>query len=174
MIFQEETKANKRVLIALDVLARLKKGNYIARSRVWAKIPVRREEVENKLQVCDILDKKVCECCALGSILLSEIAFNNHYELNGYNYNEKGATLYIDLDEREEELKKIFSNVQLVLIEIAFEGGNGCYNFNSLSNDNRERYYDKAVSFYNKYSDADERLEAIMNNIVENKGTFKP
>jgi hypothetical protein len=31
-----------------------------------------------------------------------------------------------------------------------------------------------AINFGERYPDADERLEAIMKNIIKNRGTFKP
>lgn len=174
MTFNKQTKTQQRILIAKDVLERLDKKNYIAKSSVWVKFPASQEEVDKRLQVCDILDQKKCECCALGSILLSEISFNDHYTLKGGDSFNKD-TFFISLDDRQQELLKIFSRYQLVLIEIAFENGMGNYRFHNLPNNQKYRkLYQNAIDFYDIYPEVEARLRAIMNNIIRNKGTFIP
>jgi hypothetical protein len=60
-------------------------------------------------------------------------------------------------------LNRIFTQKQLILIESYFEGSQGYF-----KGDN-----EKTLVFLESYND-DERLEMIMQNIIDNDGTFKP
>ena len=66
-------------------------------------------------------------------------------------------------------MKKIFTRNQLALIENAFETGRGVYKYQA-----GEVAAEKAFLFGSKFVDEDKRMIAIMQNIIDNKGTFKP
>jgi hypothetical protein len=65
-------------------------------------------------------------------------------------------------------LNTFFSPTQLALIELYFEGGDGAWTPRSAAEAARVKLW------YETYSTARSRLLAIMQNIVDNNGTFKP
>jgi hypothetical protein len=71
----------------------------------------------------------------------------------------------------QKQLRKIFSRKQLMMIENAFEQGKGGLT-DELRRSDRNLYIKCASSYWGL--DATERLEAIMNNIIQNNGEFVP
>jgi hypothetical protein len=66
-------------------------------------------------------------------------------------------------------LLRYFTLNQIQLIEHTFEGGIGAVYW-----DSDHSMVNKSHAFYSRYPDSKDRLLAIMKNIVENNGTFKP
>jgi hypothetical protein len=63
------------------------------------------------------------------------------------------------------------------MIEIAYELGYGCFcesDFRDLSWEKQDELYEKCRQFGRGHKNNKARLLAIMENIIENKGTFKP
>jgi hypothetical protein len=64
-------------------------------------------------------------------------------------------------------LTSYFSPEQIGLIELAFERGDGWYPADTTDDDN-------AVEFGERYQYNTNRMKAIMQNIINNNGTFVP
>jgi hypothetical protein len=179
--FKKATKAEKRVMIAKDVLAQIKANRYIAESGTWVDANWNiRNEIDGTESVQKLFaDRTIetCNVCALGSLFMSCTNLNNNTCVSDINYGGEGT----EIGERIEEgdtlsngLNKIFSKKQLQLIEVYFEKGDGWfgedgYTGNYIGEDSRHVEY-----FNDAYPDDEDRLVEIMKNIVANDGTFVP
>ena len=174
--FKNATKAQKRVMIAKDVLEQIKTNRYLAESGTWVE-----PNFSTNSSYCDICDSpeisiqdifkdktiESCTVCALGGLFMSCINLNNNTTLKDFDeeYDDLGAL--IDGNKKlSNNLNRIFTRDQLILIEQYFEEGGGYFY--------RDDDCDLLDSFVDAYPDGQDRLKAIMENIVENKGTFKP
>lgn len=163
------TKAEKRVQIAKDVIEQILAKKYSAVSGDYVSstsmVPLNKEVLNR--------DNPKCKVCACGSLILSAIRlFNRHtcpITTNGSHI--KAMTL----------LKDWFSLAQLISIESAFEGWSNIAHGNGFHPDMVNKLADKAKAWRDssgfgnyemKFSD--EHIIAIMKNIIDNNGTFKP
>ena len=182
--FKKATKAEKRVMIAKDVLAQIKAKRYIPESGTWVDANWNIRGGIDEIHETDSVQKlfadrtiETCSVCALGGLFMSCTNLNNNTCVSDINYGGEGT----EIGERIEEgdtlsngLNKIFSKKQLQLIEVYFEKGDGWfgeagYTGNYIGEDSRH------VEYFNEaYPDDDERLVEIMKNIVANDGTFVP
>ena len=172
--FKKANKAQKRVMIAQDVLAQLKTKRYVAESGCWVQanynsaVPL--ADIKYKDSVQDLFAEKTiesCNVCALGGLFMSCTNFNNNTLLEELDDVSEDLGNLIDEEEKlSNKLNKIFSTSQLKLIEAYFEA-NGGY-FRDYDED------DRIEAFYNKHPSDKKRLQLIMENIVENEGTFVP
>lgn len=146
------TRAEKAVTLAKDVLAQLKSKKLIATrgvyldDEIWTMMSER--EGEQLQPLLEPLEE--CQVCALGSLFVAKVARYNKFECQG------DASSY-DL---RAALKGYFGEQQLFDIETAFE---------CSATGNCDM---RAVTFGRRYDDDEERLAAIMRNIVRNKGAF--
>jgi hypothetical protein len=182
--FKNATKAEKRVMIAKDVLAQIKAKRYIPESGTWVDANWNIRGGIDEIHETDSVQKlfadrtiETCSVCALGGLFMSCTNLNNNTCVSDINYGGEGT----EIGERIEEgdtlsngLNKIFSKKQLQLIEVYFEKGDGWfgeagYTGNYIGEDSRHVEY-----FNDAYPDDDERLVEIMKNIVANDGTFVP
>lgn len=183
-LFEKAGMAEKRVLIAQDVIAQLKAKRLKAEQGTWTDMSgsdVVRLDVDGSFQQTFLEHKGVqCQCCAVGSLFIGCALFANKISNGEIRDNwELGEHLFAKR-RFDNGFDKIFSRKQLGLIEIAFEGSTNFFDDNdwtgveAASASRKEQ--DAAYDFYSRYSDASakETLTAIMENIVENKGTFKP
>lgn len=127
--FSAASKAEKRVLIAQDVIARIKTGQYTAKNGVyWVPNKKFRDRIDQAyfddeatgLREVIVSGEAQCSCCALGSLITSCVAKTNNVLLKDSN-----ALDFLDdsLDvARKAGLGKYFTTKQLDLIENAFEG----------------------------------------------------
>lgn len=156
-IFRAATKSEKRVMIAKDVLEQLKLKRIKAKGGAYVEFPNSVgiiNDVKNKTkQVCELLEENRCECCAFGSMIISDILINDKVECG-----EIKASGFLIVGETR--LRKYFSYDHLRLIERTFEG------WECIGSPSRK--------FHDKYTDDTKRLIAIMKNIIKNKGTFIP
>lgn len=131
-----------------------------------------------------------CECCALGGIMMSCTLYNNNQTLHDFCDNDSHVGDVVnDKEKFANGLHRIFSRQQLALIECAFEGGKG--GFSAVLDDyfdDEEDFFTvdpllanlpretltRAVSYADKYPVPENRMIAIMRNIIKNNGTFKP
>ena len=171
--FKKATKAQKRVMIAQDVLAQLKAKRYVAESGCWVQPnynPTNTWADKYTESVQELfLEKKIesCNVCALGGLFMSCTNFNNNTllkDLDDVSYN-LGA-LVDDKEKLSNKLNSIFTTNQLKLIESYFEANDGFFQ------DSDED--DRIEAFCDKYTSDKKRLQLIMENIVENNGTFVP
>lgn len=203
-LFSKANKQQKRILIAKDVLNLLKQKRIIAiRTRFVRNYSLheKQRDVKYKNQPDEPLQPLLlnpaippCECCALGSMMLSCTMFNNKENLSDYTLDFETLSDTVWESKRAASGHKkpkngfadFFSEKQLALIEFVFEirfsSFNGEYeNSGVIANSLRLRndygitidVHKKAITFAKKYSDQEERLKAIMRNIIRNKGIFK-
>lgn len=174
--FKNATKAQKRVMIAKDVLGQIKTNRYLAESGTWVEPNFSRNSRVS--EICDspetsiqdtFKDKTIesCTVCALGGLFMSCINLNNNTTLRDFDEEADDLGALIDGNRKlSNSLNRIFTREQLILIEQYFEEGAGYFY--------RDDDCDLLDSFVDTYPDEQDRLKAIMENIIENKGTFKP
>lgn len=179
--FKAASAAGKRVLIAEDVLEQLKNNRIKATSgefvsfdhREGYQLPFDNEDsVQEKIFSREI---ETCQCCALGSLAVSCVLFNNNVTIE--NAQDQLCNLGDGIFEERKfthGLTKYFSRKQLELIENAFEQGEGYFNECDIELVNSSENIEKAIKFGENYENVNNRLKAIMKNIIENKGTFIP
>lgn len=181
--FKKATKAQKRVLVAKDVLAQIKAKRYIAEAGMWV-----RPNWSHKIDSCSIditdsvqklfADRSIesCNVCALGGMFMSCTNLNNNTTVEQLE-DEVADRLGEKIEHGENlsnGLNKIFTSKQLQLIEMYFENGEGWfgeYGYTGCSNGTDQHHIE---AFYEKYPDDDDRLKEIMKNIIANDGTFVP
>lgn len=173
----------KRVAIAKDVLAAVTAkliipttGTYFAvNSEILKASPG--EELQRFL--LDASKDDPCTACALGSCFAAKVRLGDRYKLpRHYNDSSRIHPDEINSDARN-QLKAYFTERQLSLIESAFE----MKNIDHWIDSNYTEGYDnhelnskspisRAIHFGNEYTTDEDRLIAIMENIIKNKGTF--
>jgi hypothetical protein len=169
------TPAEKRVQIARDVLAQLFSKRLKAEPGVWLsglkeKNLFTKTDVRKDPELKEILSKtKQCEGCALGGMFMCAVERADHLKLSQLDAVKElkdNQTTYLDAHISEDDafsyMRKFFSQDQLDMIESAFEQGTGACH-----------HYD-AVEFIEGDVDPQTRMRLIMENIVANKGAFRP
>ncbi len=172
----KKTKAAQRVEIAKDVIKHIKAKKITTKS--WTYFDASNLSKYSGKQLKEVLPKlKKCEVCALGGMFYSYV---NRYNDFTVPKSTNGDVEIRDYDMRN--VMKIFTTPQLYLIETAFEGKdvnwNQCRNKTNLADSTIE----KAIDYRTRNgfplakigSKGDKILIHIMNNIIKNKGTFKP
>ena len=161
--FNKMSKAKKRITIAEDVIASLKINKYTATPGSYLEVQTNKDydSLPGDSQALLHTEEVSCDVCAIGAIFASKVRKGskcNYDLLNGDN-----DSLLIA------NLKGIFNEIELRIIETAFEG-------EAQSGLVKEADEEAAVSWYGKNhpDDADKRLVAIMKNIIKNNGNFIP
>ena len=202
VIWKASSKREKAVLVAQDVLARLKSGKFTAESGRWLEF----EDINMKeapVQEC-ILRGEECRGCAMGGLMMGLIAWRNkvkfsdisgqYDDIYGFGLGDDAFKYGFGLGDDAFKLSEIFSPSQQALIESTFEGGDGEFGheWNDYEVECDKDCEDstlqevlklakkgdaqniKSLLFYKRYPDDKDRLRAIMNNIVKNNGVFVP
>ncbi len=190
--FERAGPAKKRMMIAADIIARLKATQFVATSGEWTRLD-RSKELANEESVQTLLNEQgiKCECCGVGAVMLSCVAFKNNVTVS----DASGRGLdwgFIATDSVEDKsgVMEVFSKRQLAMIETAFEQGEGYY---GPDNDNVAGLHDlegnrikrdeadisladyrAAKKFANRQPDPEKRLVKIMKNIIAHRGSFVP
>jgi len=156
-IFQAASTKQKRVLIARDVIDQIKRGKFIAEQGTYVSSTALRELAKTVTPLQPVLlgDIEPCNCCAYGSLMLSCTMWNN--KSLGRDYYSQFVNYS---DYTSNGLRDIFTNKQLVVIECLFEGW--------IYEKGGKRYYFR--DFFDKYTDPNDRLIAIMQHIMDNDG----
>lgn len=166
--FKSLTKEEKKVAIAKDVLLQLKNKKYVAKTGdyvdfdYWETISAVDYDL-NIQQHFDVI--KNCKVCALGSAALSCIKYSNNSSFEDARRNTNKFW---------NQLLKVFTKKELVIIEYAFEGfaHKACGRSVNWNIDISDNILNKTCNFYYKHSNNDNRLKAIMKNIIKNEGKF--
>lgn len=180
LAFAKLPKAQKRVAIARDVIAQVKLGMIDVQQGKYLGDVVKVEDDNG-----NVVGVEKCTACALGSLFACAVnkpalKLDLDDALPAYGYS--GA----DDDSMREQLGDVFSEDQLRLIESAFE-------MDDFLEGDDSKYQDvieddgtwtgetvfkgrlkKAVDFGERYTSDKRRLIAIMENVIENNGTFRP
>jgi hypothetical protein len=167
--FEKMSKAEKRVQLAKDVISQIEVGRLKPTSGTWLDIKAPKS-VKAQTELQEVLkDIKKCEGCAVGALLLCAIDRKDDLKISQLNTYYRDATFKkgdaILIDGEEDALKyleRFFSTKQVMMIEAAFEQGSS---FNNGPDD---------VYFVPEVENARDRMTLIMQNIIENNGTFKP
>lgn len=169
--FAKAPRAQQRVIIAKDVIAALRAGTIVAESM----------EYMDDVQMDEGGVITSCTACALGSVFACATRRGVNGHLMGGAL-AKQATMH-------RRLSPYFDEGQLRLIESAFECGD--FSNEGLAGKNRRGKWARAIKFGNQYPKVDffygdesgeararandkKRMTAIMRNIIENEGTFRP
>ncbi len=160
-----DKKADARVAIAQDVLDTLEIGRMEAsRNHGYMSVHGHVKSVNTFEDLSLALRRKggktSCRVCAIGAAALCAIGLYDEAPYDDIYWS--GGTM-------RDVLSRWFSRKQLDLIESAYEMDKESHDGGS-SDGARER----AVAFGVRYVDPRERLEAIMQNIIRNKGSFRP
>ena len=150
----------QRIAIARDLIERVKQKKLRVAQSFWVHFDGLQEVPEGDL--CSLADKEPCQVCALGGLFM-ETLYKHGSLLNNILQPYNGG-YGIDLKRIRSSLDDIFSDKQLKLIECAFEKGDGWYGYVTS----------EARDFGRRYKNDDERLIAIMENLVFNCGTYDP
>lgn len=160
--------------IAHDIIGQVLRRAFVAKPGTYAEVyesnngNIRQMFDQKKL----LTSKKIgyCDVCAIGSALVSGIRLFNKAKFDGCGADQYDAWNFAI---------RFFEPVQVVLIERAFEQGDG-----GLQSDDDEDLegwvkpsqpaMDAAEDFGHGLVDDDLRLCAIFQNIIDNDGTFKP
>jgi len=153
-LFNNSSKAEKRVMIAQDCIDRIKATLLEPQTQRLIRLPdfanVNKENVNSI----------TCEVCAKGGLFASYVGRVNNFD----------ESCVISNDEKNPahtKLLEIFTLEQLAIIEYAFEGTQYIYSI-SIS----DSMCSILESFYRHYVTDKERLIAICENIIKNNGDF--
>jgi len=174
-------KAQQRVEIAKDVIKMVKAGKIIAQRGTYFRSSdevLTKEGADLQKLLCSS-KTNTCEVCGIGAAFYSLVRKADRFKLSGNMLNDawwddrEGIKELSGIgdDDMRKLLRKHFSSKQLTLIETAFEtyvaGNDNGY----VPSEIDER---KAINFGEKFDSSEGRLKAIMQNIIDNKGEFKP
>jgi hypothetical protein len=169
----------KRVEIAKDALALLDSNVMAGRRQYYVSLnhgllnstrlqAKPEEQVQDLVESKWLLEKGGCTACALGATLLATVRKADDLTVGKLFGNQD----HVGRDPLVRYLGRFFTLAQLDLMELAFEGLNGC------PAGVRDRVpWDSRVAaaqFFLRHESDNERLKAIFRNIVVNNGTFVP
>lgn len=164
--FNKMTMPQKAVAVAKDVIAQLKNKRYQATTSVYITNVVT-PEVCNSPSAAVLGSKDIsCNVCARGSMIVSAARLFNQCSLKSHRDDVPGPVNRWNsgLDREHCTFRQIeqsiFTREQVAMIEAAFE----CWYAD----------YPECGKFGGKYNNPTDRMIAIMENIVKNKGTFVP
>lgn len=171
--FEDISPAGKRVMIAKDVINKLKTKQFVAEAQTWlAQIDgsefITNKDLKESRQLKSIIgdltkpDDPSCQACALGGCFMAAVDLFNDIKANDVT---DGAVDGLWIETMSGYLNKFFDNDQLRLIEMAFEFGKGGF----APNNDEEQC---ASSMYWNAKDPETRMIGIMGNIIENNGQF--
>lgn len=176
---------NLAVEIAKEVQKELKAKKFIAQPSTYVRFPCPGKELPQSMELQDILKKNTapCKVCALGAMFTAQVAKYDDYAIDRdkINFGE------INLNKKDifTKLEEAFTSEEMVYIEAAFERDI----ITSSEQDNigfdedlakRAKRMFMIVSDYDDGEPEDmeeslnpeERLMAICQNIIDNKGNF--
>lgn len=156
--FDKLPKAEQRVLIAKDLIARLNAKKFKAQPMVYLRAPV--DVSDKEALVKDALAKVPCRGCQIGGFFVCAIDRHNSLKINDVSLGDRGDGKSFDADEMRSYLGQWFSPVTLLDVEAVFEGdvSSGGIDFTPIC----------------RVFSPDKRMRLIANNIIANKGIFKP
>ena len=171
------TRKERRILVCKDVIKNLKVRRLIARMGFYIQYhsgihcAVSSGEPKNLQSVikATVTKKNPCSACALGSLFITKVDRFNKCESDPF------MALSPSGDKFNKQLLTLFSRVQLNMIESAFECTQmASYEGDDPYSDFKSGQLERAARFGRKFGSANDRLIAIMKNIIKNDGIFKP
>lgn len=162
--FQAASPAEKRVIIAKDVLAQVAMKKLVPANGHWLR-GYESSDLSKQLDVA-IREADSCSACAAGAIFACAVMRKDDITISragGLPGDEVDPPGIVDSDPIWSYLRNIFPTGMLDAIETAFERGGGA-TYHSY----------EAAHFAPRAKSPKARMVAIMNNIIENKGDFIP
>lgn len=175
-----KTKEQQKVIVAKDVIAHMKADIYRAHTGSYITdiiddeyTSLKWEDGTKDLNVKDNWERIAhCKVCGVGACLMSITKFKN--ELS---FKDLPGNIQRFEDKHIKLLKSVFTPKELIMIEVAFEG----YYNESSDNIGRDimkgKLTDterlKCMNLYSTHASSNNRLIAIMQNIITNKGVIK-
>lgn len=153
--FNELTKAEQRVVIAKDLIARLQTGKFHPSPGIYLSVWDDYDD-DPDAQVQTVLKGKECEGCQLGGMFLCAVDHYNRLKVGDTNLE------HMDRLDASAYLKRWFDMATLIEIEAAFEGWD-----DGEDSGNKGDYTAWACD-----RDPEERMILIAKNIIKNKGRF--
>ncbi len=185
--FKAASAAEKRVLIAKDVLAQIEAKRFKPIVGRWIEARDKNNRLLPLITYDDsrfgeddsvrelFLNETIgsCNCCALGAVFMSCTLYNNQTTVEDFDH-ETGwfDEIIADGGSFTNGLTRFFSRTQLMLIEIAFEGGVGGFKLDEVAVPPKVAL--AALNWERKHPNDKKRLIAIMQNIIKNAGKFVP
>jgi len=164
--FKKSTKAEKRVMIVEDCLKRIQLQMIIPLRQRFLSLDFLKDSEDVEVNK-EFLNSNRCQVCAKGALFASYVGRTNNF-LSGKKDFQNDSN-----DKPHIKLSEIFSHKQLSLIEFAFEGEKYLHqNLKGANISFPPSIRTKARDFYIKNGVSEERLIAICENIIRNKGTF--
>lgn len=159
-LFKKLTPAQRRVEVAKDALKQVQSGIWKAQRMSYVVF----DTDQNLTQTCSF-ENTECQVCARGALFLGAVnKFNNYDPEQEINYPDEVQEMnnhhFGDVEDR------LWSKSQIQMIECVFESGDvgTCPKISDY----------KCVDIWSeKYPNLQDRLVAILKNIIRNKGTFK-
>lgn len=154
----------KAVAVAEDVLVQLRKrkntiiphqGTYLETDAEFTDEQLDGHDLQ---EYVDKVQKADCKVCAVGAAVMSKARL----------FDNVPADVVVVADDIHGHLFDVFDENTVALMECAFEQSD------SFSTGQSEKHLEAAIEFGERYEDDKERLRAIMKNIIENNGKFKP
>lgn len=178
--YKKASPAQRRVMIAKDVIKRIEMEQFIVRRGAFTIITdeVARLNLDTRPSLQLLLHNPdyqdgICKVCAVGGLFCSAVSFRNECNL--------AADGKIDDDVTPLRQLKEFSEEQKQLIELAFEHGSGYYKINStypgrrVNNTKQTRAArDWRFNHFDLDTESYTVLIAIMKNIIKHNGRFNP
>lgn len=157
--FDAMTREQKQVAVASDALLMLNAGRLIAADGIYCHSASGRDfqdiAGEGATDLQQAFAKTACKVCAKGAIFVALVSRANHAPIRTFAMRER-----IDDELMVDRITDVFDEAQADLIEDCFEGFGVAGSFGD--------------TYWNQFDDYDERLRAILENIIRNNGTFKP
>ena len=160
--FMKLTPNKQRIAIAKDVIAMIDSKKIIPSYNIGY-MSFSANFSNKKVELCEIIETNQCRVCALGGMLAAHVMKVDNFRIDGDCLNS------IHRFEITDQLEDYFSIEQLDLIESAFEVS---HMGSSLPVDSNQ--INKAIKFGMTKLDTCARIKAIMQNIIDNDGTFVP
>ncbi len=157
--FDAMIPCQKRIAIAQDVIAQVRVKRFAATPGTYVRMGAKYEDrITHKDKVEELLEIEGVQCnvCAKGALFMAHVMKTGNCDMSDANHTGTHSIAY--------RLKGVFDKDQLDMMESAFERSP----FGSTSN------VHAAVKFGKGYNNPDDRLIAIMENVIANRGDFKP
>lgn len=170
--FKRLSASAKRVAIAKDVLAQLAARKYRATCGTYVDGLDVSQNVADDVQLQEIVagQQESCDVCGIGSVFLSAVRLGDNLKVGDALY-DRDYDANFDESVMADKVREYFEPAQLALIETAFERSRIGMSEDWHEDDDA---MERALKFGSRYRSDTARLKAIMENIVENKGVFKP
>lgn len=168
--FQAASPAERRVLVANDVLLLLKEGQIKAScgswfhldQSLWEEMPATAIRRDLRSVLHQPASTPICSACALGALFCSLVRYTDQFELSPY----YGGTAI--LGDFKSYVSEHFSMEQICMIEIAFEIGNGRFH-PALRRESEALQFGRLC-----HTNPTIRMAQIFQNIIDNEGDFLP